>query len=154
MNLLKSLYGTGSKPTAQQEQAISDWIHGKGEEEEKEPQEQSIWYRGLSDLMNEAKVERLEPAVELLSVLEASIEDSPLLAGEQQGLSVDHWLAMLNAWDEQLDHIAERKMNFLFSFFEEALEKSEQVHSPMTPMIQELVELIRSRTDAGTRVIH
>ncbi|MBF0099072.1 MAG: hypothetical protein HQM05_17245, partial [Magnetococcales bacterium] len=96
----------------------------------------------LNRLAKKAKNERLEAALPLITALRIIFAPDRRLPGVPVGaLTVTEWVDLLNRWEELLLSVPQRRLQFMRTFFQEALQ-SMPSDAPAS-LLQAMQELVR-----------
>ncbi|MBF0283381.1 MAG: hypothetical protein HQL51_02880 [Magnetococcales bacterium] len=100
-------------------------------------------HQALDQLLMEAQNERLEGAMPLIRLMQKSLAVELATRNVPPGtLTVAGWLGLLNRWEEALKQIRKRQIFFAKPFFVDAAERFRRGESPLTSLLDELLELM------------
>lgn len=99
--------------------------------------------RLMDSLADSAKIERLESALPLIDALRRAYALEAGGLGLPVGvLTVQSWLELLNQWENALDDMPRRRVQFLQEFFQDAVASNRLEQTSIGPILQELLVLM------------
>lgn len=105
-------------------------------------------HQELTELIENARGDRLECAVPLLESLQISLTVEHAARKAFPGtLTVAGWMSLLNRWEALLKNSQKRQIFFAKSFFHEARNREEEQGSPLAPVLRELLVMMEQELE-------
>ncbi|MEO5377432.1 MAG: hypothetical protein H7832_06580 [Magnetococcus sp. DMHC-6] len=107
----------------------------------------------LHQLIQEAKMERLECALPMIESLNKALTLEYTANGAPPGtLTVEGWFSLLNRWERQILTLTPRQLQYTKEFFQDLLPRFEKLDSPLTSILGQLALILATQKSTKPRV--